>query len=182
MKIEIKKRGDKSYYNELLYVCFKLDNIRKNPNQKVHQLTNYLLLCSLGILLGIIMFILFYLDDKKIVYIFLTGMLAVILLMVIIYFILVNKRIKTFISDVTEKTFSIDEMGITLSDEEKNIIIKWDNLEKIIINKYSIVFLPKENNKVLISTSTIYKDEIIKSLDKYQKTSSIVDNSEKYRN
>ena len=60
MKIEVKTRGVKEYYDEFLYMAYKYKSIKKNPKMKAHKLTSYLIFYLSVVLLGIILFIMFY--------------------------------------------------------------------------------------------------------------------------
>ena len=177
MKIEVKERGSKNYYDEFLYIISNYRKFRKNPNKKVHRLTINLLVYDILLLFSIIILLLFYVVDKDHLFIFLIGMLSLLFIFMLLYLIMINIRIKQFMSSTETKIININNVGVEYADNEKNIRIKWEEVAFIIINKHTICFLPKARTNILISLTTKYRKEVIKGLDKYNKTSLLIDNN-----
>ncbi|MCM1052789.1 MAG: hypothetical protein NC483_02260 [Ruminococcus sp.] len=181
MKIEVERRGTKNYYDEFLYVVSHTKKLKINPHKKVRKLTTSLKYYGLFVLLCIILFIIFYLYSYDVIFIFLSGMLSLLLIYTIFYFSFVTKRIKLFQKQNDKKIISINEYGIEYIDDSKNIRINWEEIAIIIINKYSICFLPKDTANAFISISVDYKDLVIKGINKYKRESLITDNGNLYR-
>ena len=175
MKIDVKDRGKKEYYEEVLYIATKYNSIRKNPKKKVYRIIPYLICYDLFLILSIILITVFYLDTYDRLYIFLLGALFVFLFLSILLMISFKKRIDIFMNIDGVKSIIIDEEEVSYEDKEKRFNVKWDDIESVIIHKYSISFIPKSSSVALISISTDYKKEVLKALKKYKKESLIVE-------
>lgn len=181
MKIEVKERGSRAFYDEFLYVASNYKKIKKNPEKRVYRLTYSLISYEFILLLCIGLITSFYLKENDILFMFLIGMLSLLFVFVLMYAIMINKRIKAFMNDKGNKIVDINETGVEFLDDEKNIKIMWDNIDCIVVNKYSICFLPKDATNILISVNTDYKDDVEQGIDECGYSSFVVDNSDKYR-
>lgn len=181
MKLEIKERGLKEYYDEFLYVASKYKSFLKNPIRKAYSSVKMLYFSIAYIFLAIFLITYFYIMDKNYLYVFFLGILLILLLFSIFYTIFVKKRIKAFMSEKGTKYISFDEHKVEYQDNDKKVKIDYNDIAYIIINKYSICFLPKKSSKILISISTDYKEKVIECLIKYDKINLLVDNSTLYK-
>lgn len=175
MKFEIKERGTKEYYDEVLYVAFRYMDFLKKPKRKVFKLTKFLLILTIITILFLTLSIYLYYISKDIFYIILIGLLSAIIFISFISFIIAKRRIKYFMSEIDTKIIDINNNGIEYIDESKNYRIKWEDIKNIIINKYSICFIPR--TKILISIYIEYKSDVIKTLKKYHKEDLLIDNN-----
>lgn len=180
MKIEVNKRGKKEYYDEFLYVVTMRKRIKKNPNQKVQTLTFYLKKYICYILLSVLLFIFFYYKTKNIFFMIYIGMVIIILLYIVVYLLNTNKMIKTLMSKTDTKIVEINKSGVEYKDSEKNIKIDWKNIEFILLNKYSICFIPKDDSNIFISISSDYKYKVLTAIKEFNKEDLIKDNSQLY--
>lgn len=181
MKIEVKTKGSKEYYDEFLYMAFKYKRIKKNPKMKARKLTSFLICHDSFILLSIILFIIFYWQYNDLVFIFFCGMMTLLFIYILIYLKAVKKQIKNYMGRSGNKTIDINDKCIEYKDEEKDLRIKWEDIHSIIINKYSICFLPiEQSSKIFIALSIEYKNEVLSGIEKYKKKSLLIDNSDFY--
>lgn len=176
MKIEVNKPGKKEYYDEFLYIASFYKKIKKNTNKKIQRLTVYLKKYICYLLLSFILFGLFYYLTKNLIYIFSIGMLFLILIYLIIYLRNTNKMLNSLMNSNGTKFIEIDETGVEYKDSEKNVKINWKNIDFILLTKYSICFIPKEEMGIFISVSKDYKDKIFEGIKKYRKEKLIIDN------
>ncbi len=181
MTIEIKKCGPKSYYDEFLYVAFRFRDFKRRPKRKAYRITKFLLLVMSIVLISLLLSIKIYLYFNEILYIALITILSFILLFSIIYFVRVKKSINYFLNNHDTKKIDFNKDGIQYNDNYKSIFLNWNNVSYIIINKYSICFLSKENN-ILISIFNNYCEDVIKGLKKYNKENLLIDNTSLYKN
>ena len=91
--------------------------------------------------------------------------------------------INTFVKKAKQEIIEINDIGILNDDGNMKIQINWDSIQVIVINKYTISIIPKNEvlNNIIISLSTKYKKEFIKGLKKYNKEFLLVDNSDRYK-
>ena len=181
MRLEVKERGTKEYYDEFLYVVSKYKNFKKNPRRKAYQFTKYLFFYNIFVFFTLLLNFYFYLDNKDLIFIFMTGALTVTLLIQVIYLILCKKRLKLFLNTAGVRTIEFNEQGIEYIDDDKNLRVKWEDLKYVIINKYSICMLPKAILQGFTSVSTKYKENVIEGLKKYNMESILIDNSSLYK-
>ena len=53
--------------------------------------------------------------------------------------------------------------------------IGWKDIKYILINKYSISFIPRDKNNILLSISTEYKDKVIDAINKYNYSNLVIE-------
>ena len=184
MKIEIKEKPTKSFYDELLYIQTNYKKIINKPNKRVRKLTTSILCYSLIALLSTLFSLHCYKqfrygnEFKYIAFFF-----SVLYIFSLFYFIIVKRRLKQIIdySKKTKSSLEIDHHNISLVKKESTVSITWDSLKNIVINKYSVLFLPKDIASTYIAINTEYKEEILKIVKKYKYTNLIQDNSELYK-
>jgi len=181
MRLEVKESGQKEYYDEFLYIVSKYRDFKKNPRKRAYQFTKYLMFYNIVCFLAIVLFAFIYKTLNENLYIFLSGMLIVILLFGIIYQIKYSQRIKDFMNNKGLKIVEINEKGFEYIDDEKNLRIKWEDIKYIIINKYSMCVLPKTILNGFTSISVSHKNELLEALKKYSKENLLVDNSKLYK-
>ena len=80
-----------------------------------------------------------------------------------------------------ETTFEITKKEVKVEKETQKLQLNWDSIQYIIINKYSITFLPKDETIIMIGISTEYKDEVLEEIKKLNKEELLIDNTEKYK-
>ena len=180
MKIEIKERGSKDYYDEFLYIAFRYKDFLRKPKRKAYHVTKFLLLTMVFALISIIFSIIVYLNTNDILYIVLTTLLLFILGISLCYYVIMKKQINTFLSDNSVKEININTDGIEYKDNRKSMSLAWNNVSSIIINKYSICFLSNEG-RILISIDKKYQEKVIKGLKNYHKEILLIDNSFLYK-
>ena len=73
------------------------------------------------------------------------GMLGLLLILYVRYYVSVEKRIKTFMSDEGSKTIEFTGEYVGYKDDSKDIRINWDDVCCILFAKYSICFIPKNS-------------------------------------
>ena len=181
MRLEVKERGTKEYYDEFLYVVSKYKEFKKNPRRKAYQFTKYLILCNIFVLFALLINFYFYFDTKDLVFIFMTGALTVALIIQVVYLVMCIKRIKQLLNTKGVRIIEFNEDGVEYIDDDKNIRVKWEDLKYVIINKYSICMLPKAILQGFTSVSVKYKNDVIKGLKKYNKESLLIDNGHFYK-
>ena len=181
MRLEIKEISSREYYDEFLYIVFRHRKIRKSPRRKVYQFTKYIMTYMILSFCAVVLFNLFYVDSNEPFFLFLTGMLTVLLFILLVYQITYTKRIELLMQDDGVKTIEFNENGIEYIDDDKNIRTKWEDIKYIVINQYTISILPKVVIDGFTSLDVKYKDEVIKTLEKFGKEKLLVDNTSFYK-
>ena len=160
--MEIKINENKNYYEEIMYITSNYYIFKKRRKIKAHSLSKIYLLY---IILSSILFIIFLFIPSLIA---LSSIFLTTLIISIYLFIETNYKLKEFLKK-TNSIVTIDETGITMIDNISSIKLYWNAIEKIILNKYSIAFIPTNFSSFIIFIPINKKDDLIKALEKYNK-------------
>ncbi len=182
MKLIAKKqKNDKDFYNEILYVSSKYDGIAKNPNMKVHKITQlFAFYVPFGILmLGLIL--LLYIKTKNIVALVVVVQMIIFLLMPLYYLFYSINYMRKQLKGI-EPTITINKSGIRITKaKELDYLLSWEDVFYVIIENNSVVFLPKDKTKLIIGVNSHYKEELVKAVKDEGKELLLIDNSDLYR-
>lgn len=169
------EKENKKYYEEIMYISSNYYIFKKRPQTKTHSLLKVFGLYSLLFLILLIIFL--FIPSMTI----LSGICFVLFLVYTYLLVETNYKLKEYMKH-NDSSIIIDETGI--ESKEENITsskLYWETIKYIIINKYSICVLPKNFAHFAIFIEISSKEEVLKSLEKYNKTNLIVDNSNKYK-
>ena len=169
------EKGNKKYYEEIMYISSNYYIFKKRPRTKTHSLINVFILYI--ILFLILLFSFLFIPNMMII-------IGVFLTCIIVYTYLLietNYKLREFMKH-NNSLIKIDETGI--EKKEENITsskLYWKAIEYIIINKHSICVLSKNFAHFAIFIEISSKEEVLKALEKYNKTNLLIDNSNKYK-
>ena len=169
------EKGNKKYYEEIMYISSNYYIFKKRPKTKAHSLVKVFIFY-------IILFSLIFLSCLFIPNLYILSVIAFIILVIYIYLLVETKyKLREFMKH-NNSIITIDETGIE-NKEENEISSKlyWDAIEYIIVNKYSISVLPKNFAHFAIFIEISSKKEVLKALEKYSKANILIDNSNKYK-
>lgn len=174
MIISNKNEKDIKYWDEVMYIQDNYYLLIKRPSLKTHSLLkSYIAYIIILTILGIISII--------VNEVFFILPLCLILLIIYIYSLVETKyKIREYLKQDIVIT-KIDDTGVEISEKGKMAMkLYWDNIEYIIINKYTISFLPKSFAHFIITINSKYKEKVYEILKKYHKLDILKDNSSKY--
>ena len=181
MKLEYEEIESKKFYDEFLYITYKYNSIKKNPKQKVKRYTDYLLLYVIVYILIIVLIFVSNIDIKDAFGYFLLGGASIMTINYLYYLKVYKKLIKESVKSKPKIKININEDTIHYIEENREYKLKWDVISNVIINKYTITIISKDNSRLLISIPLNYKDDIITCLKKYKKEKLLIDNTELYK-
>ena len=176
MKIEVKERGSKEFYDEMLYVITYCKKFLKNPRKKAWKYSSYLYLMMAVSIAMFGAFIAMYLWEKEWYSLVMIGVFLLLFFFILILLITVKKRIKMFMDDGSDKTVEITSEYIDFSSDTMNLKMKKEEISVILINKYSTCILPKELNQYSISISNDYLNQFLEGAKEEGYESVTVDN------
>ncbi len=185
----------KNYYNECLFILLNYNKIKNNPHTKVRSLSKIIFIKETLLTLIIIALIVAYYITKYIPCLIIAFFTLIVLGQNVYTYILVKKRIKSEIitkvdkkieSKVQPKKNEIVQTKETKDSNNKKLKVvesttKWDDILYIIINKYSICYLPKKDASKLICTPIGDQEKVLKDVEKYNRRDLLIDNSELYK-
>lgn len=177
-----KTEKDKNFYDEFLFVATFHKRVRKRPDKKTRKLsTNYKI--GLGICIGysILLTILgLSVGFDFIDYVFI-GMFVILGVIYIRSLSIVNQRLKLYMDNRGETIFEITNKDVKVEKATQKLQLNWDSIQYVIVNKYSVTFLPKDETIIMIGISTEYKDQVIEEIKNLNKEELLIDNTEKYK-
>ena len=169
------EKGNKKYYEEIMYISSNYYIFKKRPKTKTHSLVKVFIFY-------IILFSLIFLSCLFIPNLYVISAIALTILIIYIYLLVETKyKLREFMKH-NDSLITIDETGIENKEENKTVSkLYWNAIEYIIVNKYSISILPKNFAHFAIFIEISSKKEVLKALKKYNQTNLLIDNSNKYK-
>lgn len=187
MKISIKE-NNKNIWDESIFIIENIKRIKDDPTMMVKRIikdrTPMRLIIYLYTIFLSILTIFSILDNSSHIVEILFALYFVLcsiclFIKTIIYKKLIKKAADVFMNYVIEIN---DEGYFVYGLDDKCTSYSWEEVYKVIINKYSIVFISNnEKNEVLYCCSSIYKPQISNAMKEYNKTHLLIDNSDKYK-
>ena len=193
MKIEMNKDipNKKEYYDEYAYCSMYRKKIMQNPKQKIKSALTKCLILSLlfgGYCLYCFGFIInIFLSNDTIInfilnFVFYHLVFSFSLLFIMTYF-RTKKDIKKLSNEKhnNKRVIIFENDKLTTSyDNVISLSYSFDIIKYIIINKYSIVFYPSDEEYLIISIPIQYRSEIEKAINKYKLQEKVIDNTNLY--
>ena len=178
MEIRINDSGSKDYYGEVLAVMSNYGKLVKNPRQKIRGLHKQaMMLTGIALVFLVVFSILYAMDMSYTLYFYIIIIFAVALVLGIIYNILINRRISQLKNPGADKRLVIENDHVELSIDSEKTRLLISEIQYILINNYSIAFLPQNINSKMIAVNVAYKNEILNSINE---KNIIIDNSDLY--
>lgn len=178
MEIRINDSGSKDYYGEVLAVMSNYGKLVKNPRQKIRGLHKQaMMLTGIALVFLLVFSILYAMDMSYTLYFYIIIIFAVALVLGIIYNILINRRISQLKNPGADKRLVIENDHVELSIDSEKTRLLISEIQYILINNYSIAFLPQNINSKMIAVNVAHKNEILNSINE---KNIIIDNSDLY--
>lgn len=178
MEIRIDKIYSKEYYGEVLSVMSNYAKLVKNPNQKIRPLTTQAIILTVISLAFLVIFSILYIRDPSYaLYFYVVLIFAVAFVLGIIYYILINRRISKLKNIDADKRLVIEDDYVEMSIGDEKARLEISEILYVIINNYSISFLPVNKSLKLIAVSVDYKEIVLKTI---KNKDIVVDNSKLY--
>ena len=177
MRIEINERGPKEFYDEIMYIAANYKKYRAKPGKKAHsQSVVYTGYCVVTLLV-VLLFMLEFLKDHDGIFLLLSGMMLVCFILFIVIVVSMKKRIKVMMEEPGTKVVEVNDSGVSYESEAQSVKIKWDEITNVIINRNSIIFMPRTEIALLISVYIKYKEQILQGIDAAGRMYLVVDNT-----
>lgn len=178
MEIRINDSGSKDYYGEVLAVMSNYGKLVKNPRQKIRGLHKQaMMLTGIALVFLVVFSILYAMDMSYTLYFYIVIIFAVALVLGIIYNILINRRISQLKNPGADKRLVIENDHVELSIDSEKTRLLISEIQYILINNYSIAFLPQNISSKMIAVGVAHKNEILNSINE---KNIIIDNSDLY--
>ena len=162
MKIEIKEKGSKEFYKEVINLS---SQYRYLVAKKDYKLKDYFsqfkkLLIAGCIVLGLLIVMCIFWGFKTLDYIAII-VLGITMLMCGAYVSTLNKYLQTMMAEAGDSVLTLDKEGVELERKDaQQFRISWSNIDFVVCNKESLAFVPKLKTGVIIATERKYEDQI----------------------
>lgn len=180
MKLEIKERGSREFYDEFLYVVFHHKKVRKKPTKKVHSLFKEAIRY---IVISLFLFLLtayLYFSDSTGFFLFGFCFCGFVFGLSLFYLWLVQNYLHKLMKGTEVFTVEVHSKGISLETDHTKFSLDYSEIEMILIEQYAICILPKDFKRPLMSISVQYKEKFLEAIKKYHQEEMIIDNSSLY--
>lgn len=192
IKLENLEKDYEERQDEFISTITSRKRLIENPQYKIKtykkRYKNNLLLSGIYLLTILILYVPFILSRKESLIEGINLWVFILWLIILVLFILIlinsyryNKNLKEKKNAITKdkKVLVIDKDKVELqSKNEQSISINWDNIEMVLLNRYGILFLTKNDNTISIGIPIWYKEEVIDILKKYKKDNLIINKVE----
>ena len=163
MRIEVKEKGTKEFYEEVVNASSQYRSLIKNPDAKLRNTIKSfkidLILCAVFLILLVVIGALWGFDTLTVI--------GIVLLVVVAIFCgaflnNMNKAVKRYLEDQCTSVVTLDESGVELSKEGSNVIrLAWDNVAFVRVFKESVCFLSKDMTSIMLAVNIAHKQEIL---------------------
>lgn len=178
MEIKIDKIGSKNYYAEVLSVMSNYKKLADNPRQKIRGITSQAIILTAVSFVFLAVFTALYLQDmSNSLYFYVVVIFAAAFVLGIVYYLMINRRISQLKDVDLDKKLIIESDYVEMVIGDEKTRLEMSEIQYVIINRYSISFLPKNADSKMIAIDRNYRDLVVKEIaDK----NLIVDNSDLY--
>ena len=179
MEIEMNKIESDAYYNEVLAIVSNYKKLVDNPRQKIKGLNRQAITLTVISVAFLVVFSVLYLQNRSnTLYLIVVAIFAVAFVLGIIYNVLIRRRISKFRNNVSHRKLVIEEDYVELTVGNEKSRLGMSEIQYVLINKYSISFIPNKANSTLIAIGIRYRGDV---LNNFSHKELIVDNSSLYQ-
>lgn len=181
MKFDISKQS-KEYFQEIIYMHVFLHAIAKNPKKKIYAANRYAVVSAILCFILYILSRVLYIHSHHFVFGGLTWLFYWIFIAIIFIYFIFKFQLARGLSNSPGEELVIDKDGIhNIIKENYQIQLYWSTIQYIIIQKHSIIVLPKNLAVPHIYINGCYAEQLLKAIDKYGKSELVVDNRSLYK-
>ena len=179
MRFDFSGPADGSMIEELLFLVMNMKKVRNTPYMKAGTMsTPYFIFFGVSLALFAVMMVM-YLYFKTVLYLIVAVFLGLLAIMCLAYVIMVKSKINKFRQGSGDRSIEFTEEYVEATNKTNTVRFEWGKVLYVIINKYTVLILPKEEGKNFISTPSVNKDAIIKFITDIGRKDLIIDNTAK---
>ena len=179
MEIEMNKIESDAYYNEVLAIVSNYKKLVDNPRQKIKGLNRQAITLTVISVAFLVVFSVLYLQNRSnTLYLIVVAIFAVAFVLGIIYNVLIRRRISKFKNRGSDRKLVIEDDYVELTVGNEKSRLGMSEIQYVLINKYSISFIPNKTNSTLIAIGIRYREDV---LNNFSHKELIVDNSSLYQ-
>lgn len=168
MTIEIKDKGTKAFYEEVVSFNHQYGALMKKPEAKFMSSFKSILMqiFAMGVIFGFTIYEGVSDGFSSLGVCAVTAAAMAAFVQAVMYYSM-KKRVKMFLEDERDSTITLDDKGIEINKGDTQIIrLGWDNVAFVRTFKESTSFFAKDASGIVISVTNKYKDQIMEYLNK----------------
>lgn len=167
MRIEIKDKGTKEFYKEVVSVMAQYPQLIRKPQMKYRDaFKSYRIMGLCMIVLFGIQLLLGFLDEFDALRITALAVVACAALVVLLYDRVMMKQVRGFLEDDRSSVVTLDEMGIEINKGDSQIVrLAWENIAFVRTFRESVCFFSGDNSRIILAVTKALESEINKYLD-----------------
>lgn len=179
MEIEVNKIESDAYYNEVLAIVSNYKKLADNPRQKIKGLNRQAITLTVISVAFLVVFSFLYLQNRSnTLYLIVVVIFAIAFVLGIIYNILIRRRISKLKNRDSDRKLVIEDDYVELTVGNEKSRLEMSEIQYVLINRYSISFIPNKANSTLIAIGISYREDVLNS---FARKELIVDNSSLYQ-
>ena len=179
MEIKLNKIESDAYYNEVLAIVSNYKKLVKNPRQKIKGVNRQAITLTVISVAFLVVFSFLYLQNRSnTLYLIVVAIFAIAFVLGIIYNVLIRRRISKLKNRGSDRKLVIEEDYVELTVGNEKSRLEMSEIQYVLINKYSISFIPNKANSTLIAIGISYREDV---LNNFARKELIVDNSSLYQ-
>lgn len=167
MTIEIKEKGTKEFYKEVVNIISQYRQLIKKPEAKLNDnFKSYAIMMAAFAILFATHFLRIICGDRDA----LTGAAITASFMALLVLFMcwrnMKKMLDAYLNDDRDSTVTLDENGVELNKGGSQIMrVGWDEVALVRSFKESTCFIAKNVTGLVIAVTNLYKDDIMKYLE-----------------
>ena len=163
MRIEVKEKASKEFYEEVVNAMTQYRKLLKNPAAKLtNNFKTYrtsLLVLGVLFVLDLVMGFMWTFDTLTTVSLVVVALAA---LLCFVYLNNMNKLVNNYLSDTRTSVVTLDENGVELNKTGSQVVrLGWDNVAFVRAFKESTCFVAKDLAGLVIAVNNLHKDELL---------------------
>ena len=167
MRIEIKDKGTKEFYKEVVSVMAQYPQLIRKPQMKYRDaFKSY---STIGICMGILFGMQLWLgliDKFDALKVTAMAVVACAALVAFLYDRIMMKQVRGFIEDDRPSVVTLDEMGVEINKGDSQIVrLAWENIAFVRTFRESVCFFSKDSSRIVLAVTKEHESEINKYLN-----------------
>lgn len=181
MTIEVKEKGTKEFYEEVVSFNHQYGALMRKPTAKFMTSFRSFLIQLFGMgFLFVAMTLIGRSDGFSPMSVCSMTASAMGVFVTAVSYYAMQKRVKIFLEDDRTSTVTLEDKGVEINKEDEQIIrLGWDNVAFVRSFKESTSFFAKDASGIVISVTNKYKDQIMEFLKKNDIEIQIIDTENK---
>ena len=163
MVIEVKEKGNREFYEEVVNVVAQYGRLRKKPEAKLKNyfvsLKTFAVLLTVMIVINTAMGIAWGFDGLSIASII---VYAVVLVINVAFWVNLKKAVDRYLSDDRSSIVTLDEDGVELNKENsQKVRLAWPSIAFVRVFKESVCFVSADITGFILAVTISHKQEIL---------------------